>query len=300
MKYAFINKHRSDWPVSILCEVLEVSPSGFHAMRQRNYNPKPGRYQGRARVSDDLLLARIKAVYQRSKVEYGWPRVWKALLRQGIPVGKDRVRRLMQQHNIVAKHKRKFRITTDSKHNLPVAPNRLERNFTANRPNQVWATDLTYLQTKDGWQYLVVFIDLYSRMIVGWSLANHMRSEMVVDALRMAWFRRKQPRGVVVHSDRGSQYCGQLFQDTLKAYGMVSSMSRKGDCWDNAPTESLWGKLKVARIHGEALKSAEQTRHEVMDWIHFYNSERLHSTLGYLSPMEFEKLAQIQPRGRAA
>jgi putative transposase len=299
MKYAFILKNRSQWPVSILCEVLDVSPSGYNVAEQRKRG-KAGNYQGIKRISNDLLLANIRTVHAASKGEYGWPRVWKALLQKGIQVGKERVRRLMSQHNIWAKHKRKFRVTTDSKHNLPIAPNLLERNFTTPEPNQVWTTDLTYIQTKDGWLYLVAFIDLYSRMIVGWSLQPHMRSEMVVDALRMAWFRRKQPRDVIVHSDRGSQYCGQLFQDALKAYGMKSSMSRKGDCWDNSPTESLWGKLKVARIHGEPLRSADETRQVVMDWVHFYNSTRLHSSLGYLSPMQFEKLSLQTHSGQAA
>jgi transposase InsO family protein len=282
-----------------LCEVLEVSPSGYHAAEQRGQT-RTGRHAQGKRISNDLLLANVRAAYKVSKGEYGWPRVWKALLQKGVRVGKERVRKLMSQHDIRAKHKRRFRVTTDSKHDLPIAPNLLERDFTASQPNRVWTTDLTYIQTKDGWLYLVVFIDLYSRMIVGWSLQPHMRSETVVDALRMAWFRRKQPRGVVVHSDRGSQYCGQLFQDALKAYGMTSSMSRKGDCWDNAPTESLWGKLKVARIHGEPLKSAQETRQEVMDWIHFYNSTRLHSALDYLSPMQFEKQSLKSLNGKAA
>lgn len=299
MKYAFMRKNRSQWPVSILCEVLEVSPSSYHAAEQRRQT-RAGRHSQGKRISNDLLLANIRATHQVSKGEYGWPRIWKALLQKGVRVGKERVRKLMSQHGICAKHKRKFRVTTDSRHDLPIAPNLLERDFTASQPNRVWTTDLTYIQTKDGWLYLVAFIDLYSRMIVGWSLQPHMRSEMVVDALRMAWFRRKQPRGVVVHSDRGSQYCGQLFQDALKAYGMTSSMSRKGDCWDNAPTESLWGKLKVARIHGEPLKSAQETRQEVMDWIHFYNSTRLHSALGYLSPMQFEKQSLKSLNGKAA
>ena len=185
MKYAFILKNKSQWPVSALCEVLNVSPSGYHSAEQRKPT-RAGKNQGSNRISNDLLLANIRTAHASSKGEYGWPRVWKALLQMGVRVGKERVRKLMSQHGIYAKHKRRFRVTTDSKHSLPIAPNLLERNFTATQPNRVWTTDLTYIQTQDGWLYLVAFIDLYSRMIVGWSLQPHMRSEMVVDALRMA------------------------------------------------------------------------------------------------------------------
>ena len=166
------------------------------------------------------------------KGEYGWPRMWKELLTHGVRVGKERVRKLMAQHGIRARHKRKYIATTNSNHELPVAPNLLKRNFTATAPNQVWTSDITYLATAEGWVYLAVIIDLFSRQVVGWSMQPHMKAELVTDALRMAWFRRRPEAGVIVHSDRGSQYCGGLFQDTLKAYGMRSSMSRRGDCWD--------------------------------------------------------------------
>ena len=298
MKYAFIDRNRRHWPVSKLCEMLEVSPSGFHQYRERRVSAKPHSHRG---ISNDALLANIKAIHAEMKGEYGWPRIWKELLARGIRVGKERVRRLMQQHGVRARGKRKFIVTTDSKHNLPIAPNLLQRNFTVATPDQVWSSDITYIATSEGWLYLAVVIDLFSRQVVGWSMQPHMQANLVTDALRMAWFRRKPAPGLIFHSDRGSQYCSQMFQDALKGYGMHSSMSRKGDCWDNAPTESLWGRLKVSRLYGRALVSRRQTMDEVIDWLNFYNAKRLHSTLGYVSPMQFEQnwLAAQQSRQAA-
>ncbi|WP_430361773.1 IS3 family transposase [Trinickia sp. NRRL B-1857] len=296
VKYAFIERNRHHWPISVLCEVLDVSPSGFHQRRQRTAQDKPRR----SRVSDDALLAHIKAIHAEVKGEYGWPRMWKELVARGVRVGKERVRKLMAQHGIRARHKRKYIATTNSNHNLPVAPNLLARNFTATAPNQVWTSDITYCATAEGWVYLAVIIDLFSRQVVGWSMQSHMKAELVTDALRMAWFRRRPDAGVIVHSDRGSQYCSGLFQDSLRAYGMRSSMSRRGDCWDNAPTESLWGSLKVARLHGRHFVTRRAAMDEIVDWLGFYNSRRLHSTLDYVSPMTFEKNWFAAQQGRAA
>ena len=286
MKYAFIDRHRGLWPVSMLCEQLEVSPSVYHQHRQRRalHQGKPS-----GRVSNDALLAHIKAIHAQVKGEYGWPRIWKQLLANGIRVGKERVRKLMALHGIRAKTKPKFKATTDSAHRLPVAPNLIARDFSPALPSQVWTTDITYLATDEGWLYLTVMLDLFSRQIVGWSIQRRMTQQLVVDALRMAWFRRRPPAGLIVHSDRGSQYCGHLFQSALKAYGMRSSMSRKGDCWDNAPTESLWGSMKLACIYGQRFTTREKAKAAVMNWLAFYNARRLHSRLGYVSPMQFEK-----------
>jgi putative transposase len=286
VKYAFIDWYRSLWPVSMLCEQLEVSPSGYHQHRQRGAlsQGKPG-----GRVSNDALLAHIKAIHAQVKGEYGWPRIWKQLLAKGIRVGKERVRKLMALHGIRAKTKRKFKATTNSAHQLPVASNLIARDFSPALPNQVWTTDITYLATDEGWLYLTVMLDLFSRQVVGWSIKPRMTQQLVVDALRMAWFRRRPAAGLIVHSDRGSQYCGQLFQSALKAYGMRSSMSRKGDCWDNAPTESLWGSLKRACVYGQRFATREEAQAAVMNWLAFYNATRLHSRLGYVSPMQFEK-----------
>ena len=284
MKYAWILRNKNQWPVSLQCEVLEVSPSGYHDHFARRATPRQ-----RKHCSDDALLVHIKAIHAQSKGEYGWPRVWKTLLVKGIPVGKERVRKLMKLHGIKARSKRKYKATTDSNHSLPIAPNLLDRQFAVAQPNRVWSSDITYIATDEGWLYLAAVIDLFSRQVVGWSMKSHMKTDLVLDALRMAWFRRHPETGLIFHSDRGSQYCGHEFRATLKSYGMQSSMSRKGNCWDNAPTESLWGSLKVARIHGRRFETRRQAMDEIIDWLTFYNHGRLHSTLGYVSPMKFEE-----------
>jgi putative transposase len=284
VKYAFIERNKTHWPVSLQCEMLDVSPSGYHEHFRRCATPEQ-----RKRVSNDALLVHIKAIHAESKGEYGWPRIWKELLARGIRVGKERVRKLMNLHRIKARAKRKYKATTDSNHGLPVAPNLLDRQFTASAPNQAWTSDITYVATDEGWLYVAVVIDLFSRQVVGWSMKPHMKKDLVIDALRMAWFRRHPNAGLIFHSDRGSQYCSHEFQAALKAYGMRSSMSRRGNCWDNAPTESLWGSLKVGRLHGMRFETRRAAMDEVIDWLTFYNHRRLHSTLGYVSPMQFEE-----------
>jgi transposase InsO family protein len=295
VKYAWIERHRWHWPVSVQCEVLGVSPSGYHAHWRRRASPEQ-----RKRVSNDALLVHIKAIHVETKGEYGWPRVWKELLAQGMRVGKERVRKLMALHGIKARAKRKYKATTDSNHDLPVAPNLLGRQFEVGAPNRVWTSDITYIDTGEGWLYLAAVIDLFSRQIVGWSMQPRMKRELVIDALRMAWFRRRPEPGLIFHSDRGSQYCSHEFQAALTAYGMRGSMSRKGDCWDNAPTESLWGSLKVARLHGVRFMTRRAAMDEVIDWIGFYNHRRLHSTLAYVSPMQFEQRWHADQLKRAA
>ena len=297
MKYAWIKRHRNLWPVSLTCEVLGVSASGFYEHERRaGQPPAPGR------IGDDALLVHIKALHAEVRGEYGWPRVWKELLARGIRVGKERVQKLMQQHGIKARGKRKFIATTDSNHGLPVAENLLNREFQPSAPNAVWTSDITYVATDEGWLYLAVVIDLFSRQVVGWSMQPHMRRELVMDALRMAWFRRQpgEAARVIFHSDRGSQYCSADFQNLLTEYGMRSSMSRKGNCWDNAPTESLWGSLKVGRLYGRKFESVRAAKDEIVDWLAFYNHRRLHSTLGYVSPMQFERAWLAAQEKRAA
>jgi transposase InsO family protein len=295
VKYAWIERHKRDWPVSAQCEVLGVSASGYHQHFSRRASPRE-----RKRVSNDALLVHIKAIHAEVKGEYGWPRVWKELLAKGIRVGKERVRKLMVLHGIKARAKRKYKATTDSNHKLPVAPNLLGRQFAVSVPNRVWTGDITYIDTGEGWLYLAAVIDLFSRQIVGWSMQPRMKKELVIDALRMAWFRRHPQPGLIFHSDRGSQYCSDEFQAALAAYGMRSSMSRKGDCWDNAPTESLWGSLKVARLHGVHFATRRAAMDEVIDWMGFYNHRRLHSTLAYVSPMQFEQRWLADQEKRAA
>ena len=287
MKYAWITRHKYKWPVTLQCGVLGVSASGYFA-QVTDPDPKATSGKGR-RLSDEAVLAHIKAAHAGSKGEYGWPRIWKELLARGVRVGKDRIQKLMKQHGIKARGKRRYVVTTDSRHNLPIAPNLLDRQFQPDQPNAVWTSDITYIPTDEGWLYLAAVIDLYSRQVVGWSMQPHMQTSLVSDALRMAWFRRHPDAGLIFHSDRGSQYCSHEFQSILKQYGMQSSMSRRGNCWDNAPTESLWGSLKVGRLHGMRFETRRQAMDEVIDWLTFYNHRRLHSTLGYISPMQFEK-----------
>jgi len=245
----------------------------------------------RRHLSDDALLVHIKAIHAESRGGYGWPRVWKELLARGIRVGKDRVQKLMQLHGIRGKGKKRFKVTTDSNHTLPISPNLLNREFAVSVPDKVWAGDITYIATDEGWLFLAVVIDLYSRHVVGWSLQETMTRGIVIDALRMAWFKRHPDKqnGLIFHSDRGSQYASNDFRDVLKEYGITSSMSRKGDCWDNACSETLFGSLKVERLHGQRFKTRRQAKDEIMAWLLWYNSARLHSTLGYISPMQFEK-----------
>jgi putative transposase len=289
VKYAWIAEHKARWPVKLSCQVLGVSSSGYFEHVRMARSKKAGHQGKNGALSTPLLLTHIRAIHAQVKHEYGSPRMVRALRAQGLAAGKERVRKLMQQHSIKARGKRKFVVTTDSKHKLPVAPNLLDRRFSPAAPNQVWSSDITYIPTDQGWLYLAVVIDLFSRRVVGWSMKDHMQTSLVTDALRMAWFRRRPPAGLIFHSDRGSQYCSQAFQQTLQDYGMQSSMSRKANCWDNAPTESLWARLKVGRLDGKQFATQRQARDEVLDWLNFYNHTRLHSSLGYISPMAFEQ-----------
>ena len=273
------------WPITLMCEVLQVSPSGYFSWDRagKSGHGGPTRFH-----SDEALLAHMRAIHAQVKGEYGWPRMHKELLGRGIRVGKDRVRKLMHQHGIRARTKRKFVVTTDTKHRLSVAADLVQRRFNPPAPNQLWSGDITYIATDEGWLYLAAVLDLHSRQVVGWSLQTHMQTSLVRDALLMACWRRRPAKGLIFHSDRGSQYCSDDFQRTLKQWGILSSMSRKGNCWDNAPTESLWGHLKMACVHGQKFATRAQARQVILDWIGFYNHSRLHSTLGYMSPMQYE------------
>jgi putative transposase len=283
VKYAFIERHRTVWPVVVQCRVLEVSASGYRQHRARAAAP------GGQRLGDAALVVHIRAIFHEMKGAYGWPRLWRELVARGVRVGKERVRKLMQAQGLRARGKRKFKATTDSLHGLPVWPNLLERKFGVAEPNHVWTGDITYVWTHEGWVYLAVVIDLHSRRVVGFSMNQRMTRQLVIDALRMAWFQRRPAPGLIFHSDRGSQYASGDFHQQLKEFGMKGSMSRKADCWDNAVSETLFGSLKVERLHGMRLATRRQAMDEVMDWLRFYNHKRLHSTLGYVSPMSFEK-----------
>lgn len=270
MKYAWIASNKKHWPVSLACDILGVSTSGYFENIRRKSAAMPSKPVTNKRISNEALLVHIRATHAEVKQECGWPKMWKELVARGIRVGKERVRCTMQEHGIKARGKRKFVVTTDSKHSLPIATNLLQRNFTASAPNQVWTGDITYIATQ-GWLYLAVVLNLFSRQMVGWSMQPHMQSSLVTDALRMAWFRRAPEADVIFHADRGSQYCGHEFQSALAGYKMKSSMSRKGDCWDNAPTESFWGRLKVGRLYGSKFETRRQAMDEVIDWMTFAN-----------------------------
>jgi putative transposase len=251
-------------------------------------------------MSDEAVLVHLRAIHVEVGQEYGWPRMAKELVARGHRVGKERVRRLMQRHGIQARGKRKFVVTTDGKHSLAVAPNLLERDFSAQLPNEKLTSDITYIETAQGWLYLAAMLDLHSRQVAGWSMQEHMQTSSITDALRMAWFRRRPAPGLIFHSDRGSQYCSRKFQAELTKMGMRSSMSGKGDYWENAPTESLWGRLKVGRLQGKKFDTRRQAKDEVVAWLTFYNHRRLHSTLGYVSPMQYEQTWHAAQQDKAA
>ena len=255
---------RIHWPVSVACEVLGVSVSGYFNWQSRQ-DARPSGPTGR--LNNEALLAHMRAVHAEVHQEYGWPRMHKELLARGIRVGKERVRLLMKRHGLRARTKRKFVVTTDSRHNLPVAPDLVQRDFKPEMPDRIWSGDITYLWTDEGWLYLAVVIDLYSRQVVGWSLQPHMRASLVTDALTMALFRRRPGKGLIFHSDRGSQYCSHEFQDVLRDWAMRPSMSRKGDCWDNSPTESFRGQLKNASVHGSKFPTRQGMQETVLNWI---------------------------------
>jgi putative transposase len=281
VKYAWIDGQRQAYPLPAMCTTLAVSISGFRAWKSG------GRSNGR-RLRDPQLLALIRAIHAQLKGAYGSPRMVKEIRGRGFPASKERVERLMRENGIRARHKRRYKATTDSKHALPVAPNLLERNFSPSAPNQAWSADLTYVWTDEGWLYLAVVLDLFNREVVGWSIKPRMTSDIVIDALTMAWFRRKPARGLMHHSDRGSQYASHAFQDKLTEYGMVCSMSRKGNCWDNAPTESFFNSLKNERVHGTRYATRDEAIADLFAYIEpFYNRSRRHSTLGYKSPIQF-------------
>jgi transposase InsO family protein len=295
VKYAWIDAHRQLFALTEMCPVLEVSISGYRAWKR-------GGTADRQRLTDVQLLAVIRAIHAEHKGAYGSPRMVRELRRRGFAVGKERVERLMRENGIRARHKRRYQVTTDSKHSLPVAANLLARQFTPTTPNQVWTADITYLWTDDGWLYLAIVLDLFNREVIGWSLKPRMTADLVTDALTMAWFRRRPQGGVLHHSDRGSQYASHAYQGKLKDYGMICSMSRQGNCWDNAPTESWFNSFKNERYHGLRYATHADMKAASFEYIEiFYNRTRQHSTLGYLSPSQYlDRWRNEQPQEKWA
>jgi putative transposase len=282
VKFAFIAEHLSHLPADVACEVLEVSRSGYYAWLERPASPQS---QRRAE-----LAGKIGRVHADHRGVYGSPRVWQALKATGETVSQNTVAKVMRAQGLRGKVKRKFvPRTTDSAHAQPIAPNVLDRQFATDAPNRKWAGDITYIPTDEGWLYLAGVIDLHSRRIVGWSMAEHMQTDLVADALAMALARRRPPAGLLHHSDRGVQYASDAYQSLLQENRIQVSMSGKGDCWDNAVMESFWATLKTELVHHEHYATREQARQSIFEYIEvFYNRTRLHSSLGYVSPEAFE------------
>jgi transposase InsO family protein len=280
--FHFIEEHREQWPVRVLCDALDVSPAGYYAWRDR---PASARQQ-----EQRAMLVEIRAVHAEYKARYGSPRVHAELVARGHDCCVNTVAKLMREHEIRAKTARKFRCTTDSDHDLPVAENLLDRQFDPAAPNAAWVADITYIPTGEGWLYLAAVEDLYSRRVVGWSMADHLESRLVVDALALAVERRLPGEGLLAHSDRGSQYASDHYQRLLGKQGITCSMSRRADCWDNAPMESFFASLKKELVHDAGFATRAEARAAIVEYIEvFYNTKRRHSSLGYVSPAEYER-----------
>jgi putative transposase len=282
MTFRFIDNHRQHWSVRLLCETLEVSTAGYYAWRQR---PTSSQEQRRT-----ALVVEIRAIHAETKARYGSPRVHAELAARGQDCCVNTVAKLMHDHDIRAKTARKFRCTTDSNHHLPVAENALDRQFNPSEANEVWVADITYIPTREGWLYLAAVEDLFSRRVVGWSIADHLESRLVVDALELAVQRRLPGEGLLAHSDRGSQYASEHYQLLLAKHGIACSMSRKAECWDNAPMESFFASLKKELVHDADFATKAEARAALVEYIEvFYNNQRRHSSLGYVSPAEYEQ-----------
>ena len=286
MKYWFIDQNRSSHGVQKMCRVFEVSRSGYYGWKRQ---PRSKRQK-----DNEKILMEIKESHKNSRRAYGSPRITEDLQANGTKCGENRVARLMKMHGIVGKAKKKFKATTNSRHNLPVAENVLNQNFTAEKPNTIWVSDITYIWTLEGWLYLVVILDLFSRQVVGWAMSDRMTSGFVVKALYQAIGRRRPPSGCIFHSDRGVQYASSDFRDALKAFGFIQSMSRKGNCYDNAVAESFFHTLKTEHVYEYRYETRAEARQSIFDYIEmFYNRQRRHSALGYRSPVSYELEAMV-------
>jgi putative transposase len=281
MRYAFIEVEKAFYPVRMLCRILHVSRSGFYSWR--------GRAPSQRAQENVRIVQEIKTIHKQVRRRYGSPRMHRELVDRGFVHGIHRTERLMRIHAIRAKSTRKFRVTTDSEHTYPVAENILGRDFEATAPDRKWSSDITYIATREGWIYLAVVLDLFSRRIVGWATSKRLHRQLVLDALGDAIRQRKPGPKLVHHSDRGSQYASNEYRKKLKALNISCSMSRKGDCWDNAVVESFFASLKKELVYGADFQSRDHARSELFEYIEvFYNRSRKHSTLGYISPVAFE------------
>jgi putative transposase len=284
VRFGCIRAHERPFDIRMMCRVMDVSVSGYYRWRGRPPAPRASQ--------DAELLVRLREHHHASRQTYGRLRLRAALRNDGIRVSGKRVRRLMRLGGITVFTRRRYKATTNSKHGLPVAENVVERTFDVEaigRADRYWAGDITYIGTREGWLYLAVILDLFSRRVIGWSMRSEMTAGLVIDAFVMALRRRRPPRGLIAHSDRGSQYASRSFQRVLRDHGVVCSMSRKGDCWDNAVVESFNATIKTELIHRYEWETRDAARTAVYEFIEtWYNARRLHSTLGYLSPITFE------------
>jgi putative transposase len=285
MRFRFIEDRRADYPVTIMCDVLGVSPAGYYAWRSR--------LESQRSAANRDLLSDITRVHRDNRGCYGSPRVHAALRAQGRGASRGRIERLMRRHGIRAIMARPRRVrTTDSRHDLPIAPNLLDRSFTAAAPNQIWLADITDIETDQGWLYLAAVMDLHSRRIVGWAMRDHLRTELPLAALRMAIQTRQPPTGLMHHSDRGVQYASGDYRHALQSAGLKASMSRNADCYDNAPMESFFHTLKTELVHRRQYATRAEAQRDIFGYIEgFYNRTRLHSAIGYLSPIKMEQKA---------
>lgn len=282
MKYRFINEHQDRMPVVQLCELFQVSRSAYYRWQQTGRSVREQRNQE--------LLPLIQQIHRQSRRTYGSPRIWDALCKQGIRCGRHRIARLMRLHGIRAKTKRRFKVTTRSRSNQMTMPDLVQRHFSTGRPNQVWTSDITYIWTREGWAYLAVVLDLCSRMIVGWELSARLTASLVTSALERALAWRNPSKGLILHSDRGSQYASAELLELSKEHGIRLSMSRTGNCYDNAVTESFFHTFKTEHAFFTRFDTRQEARTSIFDYIEvFYNRQRMHSTINNLSPMQYEQ-----------
>jgi putative transposase len=287
VKFGFISEEKVAFPIVVLCRVLGVSPSGYYASQARPVSPHARR--------DGELAEQIATSHRASKRRYGSPRVYADLKADGVRVGRKRVARLMREKRLVALCRRRYRTTTDSKHSFPIAPNLLERDFTAHGPDESWVTDITFIWTRQGWLYLAAILDVFSRRVVGWATGQHVDRHLALAALDMALAKRCPGRGLVHHSDRGSTYASRDYRRALRSRGIRCSMSRKGDCWDNAVAESFFATLKREMEEIDNLESWAAANLSIGEYIDgFYNPRRRHSALNYSSPIEFELMHSVK------
>ena len=282
MRFRQIEDQRGIWPVRIMCDALSVSASGYYAWRSR---PESAR-----KIANRGLLDDIQRVHAHHRERYGAPRIHAELRAEGQIISRKRIERVMRRHGIRARAPRRYRVcTTDSKHSLPVAANLPDQNFVADQPNQVWLADITYIPTSEGWLYLAVILDLFTRKVVGWAMRDHMRAELTIAALTMAIQRQRPGAGLIHHSDRGSQYAAGDYRDILQATAIIQSMSRKANCWDNAPMESFFGTLKTELVHHREYPDRDTARCDLFAYIEgYYNRRRIHSAIGYITPQQAE------------